>query len=163
VLLAKLRQRGIPMWPAGLGFLAALTAGVATGPMILNQLGLPRLGDEQLRRSLAETQRRVDEAENGARAAGQRLAEAELTAKSAETAHQSTLQRSSAAEKERDSISERLAIAQKERDEARRDVASANVKIRDLEARIAPTAAAGRTIRAARTAPRWSWCLPASS
>jgi formylglycine-generating enzyme required for sulfatase activity len=153
VLLAKLRQRGIPMWPAGLGFLAALTAGVATGPMILNQLGLPLLGDEQLRRSLAETQRRVDEAENGARAAGQRLAEAELTAKSAETAHQSTLQRLSAAEKERDSISERLAIAQKERDEARRDVASANVKIRDLEARIAPTAAAGRTIRGCSDCP----------
>jgi formylglycine-generating enzyme required for sulfatase activity len=152
VLLAKLRQRGIPMWSAGLGFLAALAAGVAAGPMILNRSGLPMLGvtlpgDEQLRRSLVETQRRVDEAENGARAAGQRLAQAELTAKSAETAHQSTLQRLSAAEKERDDISGRLAIAQKERDEARREVASANVKIRDLEARSTPIAAAGRTIR----------------
>jgi formylglycine-generating enzyme required for sulfatase activity len=152
MLLAKLRQHGIPMWSAGLGFLAALAAGFATGPMILNQSGLPMWGvtlpgDEQLRRSLAETQRRLDEAENGARAAGQRLAQAELTAKSAEIAHQSTLQRLSAMEKERDSISERLAIAQRERDEARREVASANVKIRDLEARSTPTAAPGRTIR----------------
>ena len=116
VLLAKLHQRGIPMWSAGLGLLAALAAGVATGPMILNQLGLPLLGDEQLRRSLVEMQRRVDDAENGARAAEQRLGQVELTAKSAETAHQSTLQRFSVTERERDSISERLAIAQKERD-----------------------------------------------
>jgi hypothetical protein len=121
VLLAKLHQRGIPMWSAGLGLLAALAAGVATGPMILNQSGLPMLGvtlpgDEQLRRSLVEMQRRVDDAENGARAAEQRLGQVELTAKSAETAHQSTLQRFSVTERERDSISERLAIAQKERD-----------------------------------------------
>ncbi len=86
VLLAKLRQHGIPMWSAGFGFLAALAAGVAIGPMILNQLGLPMLGV-------------------------------------------------------------RLTIAQKERDEARREAASANVKIRDLEARSTPAAAAGRTIQ----------------
>jgi formylglycine-generating enzyme required for sulfatase activity len=103
VLLAKRRQRGVPVWSAGLGFLSGLAVGVASGPMILNQLGLPVWGvafpgDEQLRRSLVETQRRVDEAE-------------------------------------------------KERDEARREVASANVKIRDLEARSTPTAAAGRTFR----------------
>jgi hypothetical protein len=32
---------GIPLWSAGLGFLAAPAAGVATGPMILDQLELP--------------------------------------------------------------------------------------------------------------------------
>jgi formylglycine-generating enzyme required for sulfatase activity len=143
VLLAKLHQRGIPMWSAGLGFLAALAAGIAAGPMILNQLGLRPLGvalpgDDQSRRSLAEMRQRVDDAEKGARAADQRLAQAELSAKSAETVHQSTLQRLSATEKERDSVSERLAVAQKERDEARTEAASVNGKIRDLEARMTP-------------------------
>jgi formylglycine-generating enzyme required for sulfatase activity len=152
VVLAKQRQRGVPKWVASLGVTAALIAGVAAGPAVWRELGLPFLGvklpgDDQLRADLAAARRRVADAESTVKAVEERFAQAERTAKSAEASQQAVLQRLAAVEKERDSLTERLAAAQKERDEARKEVVSANAKVADLEGRRASDPASGRAFR----------------
>jgi formylglycine-generating enzyme required for sulfatase activity len=136
-VLAKRRQRGVPVWGAGLGLVAALAAGVAAGPITLNGLGLsfPGVtlpGDAQLRADLAAAQNRVVTAESALKAAEQRLADAERATQTAQAAQQALLQR--------------VATAEKERDGARKD-AVANAKVTDLERKLASNPAAGRTMQ----------------
>jgi len=131
VVLAKLRQRGIPKWAAGLGLTTAFAAGVAIGPMTLNQLGLPfpgvtLPGDERLRDDLAR---------------------AEDAARVAKAAQQAVSQRTAAIEKERDSLKERLATTQKERDEALKDLVTANTRLSILVRRPEPTPTSRRIFR----------------
>jgi formylglycine-generating enzyme required for sulfatase activity len=141
-VLSKLRPRGVPPWGMGLGLAVALAAGVAAGPMVLNQLGAPFLdvvvpGDAQLRAELDAARRRVAEAETAAKAAEARFAEAERAAKSADAAREPVSQRLAAVEKERNSLVEAVAAAEKERDDARNEVASANAKATGLERQLA--------------------------
>jgi septal ring factor EnvC (AmiA/AmiB activator) len=117
-------------WLIAIGALALAFLVAVTGPLILNQFGLPLLGvtlpsDAQLRAELAAAQNRLVIAESAAKTAEQHLAEVERAAKASKDAEQTLSQRIAAAEKERDDTRKDAATARTALDAAQKDLSAA--------------------------------------